>query len=506
MGKKRTRRKVNPRDVDDQDPDDDDNQDDDDGEQREAEVLVPRRLAPDKDEDGKQVYFRNQDTGDIQAVDRENYLRLQSFINQQPDRGRYSIAVYRKNNAPGMERKSYLKPIDLPQGLLDEEIRINFGGGEYYWQLMKDGAYASRADLPADMTDAIKMSGSVTIDGDPINKPMVPTTTAIVNGGNEVVVDLLRDQIKELQKNSGGSSSAMVQLMTVMMAGMQQQQQQSNNIAQQQTQFMMQMMTLHDKKSAEVSSGKEALYKEIIELMKTMGGGGGGEPDSFGTALLKAAPGILDKLGMLPGLANVSPRKTVQLPAPVPVVPRMPVRPNPSMTPAPAPSAPIPVVAVPVDDPNAFATEDEPYLMEVVSTVWDGFKSQATLDQTCEKVANLGTEIQFDKLLTQENDWVSRITATAWAAFQPGEAIPDGLLAYARAVHVELCREEPVLPEGRAAMPAEPAALPTAAPVVPNQAPAVPNPAPVVPPAPPVQSTPDAPNRPSADPSPRPLP
>ena len=443
------------------------------------EASQPDRLAPRKDEDARQVYLQAGDQ-DVQTFSKENYSRLAGFINQMPNRSSFGIFVYRLEKVPGEgQKRRYLGHIELPGGLLEHNLKEQFGGGEFFWQLAKDGMYAARTDLPADMND-VKLSGSCTVAGAARDLDAKPPAVAVPNESQSAVMDVLKDQIKGMQKESSGSAQAMVQLMTVLMAGMQQQQNMAQQLASQQTTFMMNLMALQDKKTESMMAGKETLYKEIIDLMKNFAGGNSGEPEGFGAMLLKAAPGILDKLSLLPGLSNVSPRKNPE------TLPARPMSPPPRPAAPAVPAAPAPVQAVPVPIPgSAFTQDDEPYLTQMVAAVWEGFKASAPIEATSEIVANLGTEEQFDKLLEQSNDWVSAVTQAAWASFKPAEAVPDGLLAYARAVHVELCSEVPAIPEAR---PAVFTVLPAVAPAVAPAAPAPAPPAAPGPSAPPIQS------------------
>jgi len=428
-------------------------------------------LIPEKAETERRVYMRGP-TGETESFDRENYNKLSNFLHDMPDRSNYSIMVWRVP-LKGSGGREYVGMMPLPDKVLDEAIREEHGGGRYFWQLAYDGRFVRPDQLPPDLAAKdLKMAGYVTIAGNPKVKEEegdgrgsaeiddlrqhVEKTQQIASAQQDAMMGLLKEQLEDQKKRADSSGQSMIQLFTVLMAGMQQQQQTANQLAQQQTTFMMNMMQLQDKKSEEMHGGRENLLREIIELMKA-----GMNPDApqkpFGQVLLESLPSVLDKLQTVPALQNISPRKQAQMvPAaqPVRALPAAPVA-----APVAAPEAP-PVPA------HRFVAEDNPYLTEVVKTVWDHYGNGRTPDDCANAVAKLGTDEQFDKLMETDNDFASVLVSGAWSAYKGGEP-PSELLGYARAVHLELQREEeppevkaesaPAAPELPAVPPAPPA-------------------------------------------------
>ena len=429
-------------------------------------------------QDGEQL-FEVEPAPGVNVYNLEAYHQLRNFFNALPNRHEYSLAIYTvdPDEQDVAHNRKWVKRIPLPDGILPEALSKRWGGGRYLWQLCYKNHMASRDDLPMRLK-AMPLTGDVTVAGPstilPARQAEAPAELIErIEGirqeaaqGNNAMMDLLKEQLREARKDQSGGAQSMVSLMTVLLTGMQSQAQAAQAVASQQANFLLTMMEKNEARHREASADREKSLQWAVDLaLKLSGQGGSGEPPTWWGAIIGNLDKFKDVLHELrPAFTQPSAERQAPAPLPVQARPALPAPPRPTVSAPPRSPAPAPP---PVQaNFEGFTEADSGYVEDLCRAVWSGHKMGVPAANTAEVIAKLGTEDQFERLMNVQpgklRDFIDRLYRQL--SDQPAD---PALLDYVAAVHAELNAEVEGEPE--------PAPVPAPAPA--------PAPAPPAPPA-----------------------
>jgi len=408
-------------------------------EAEELPPVIPAVAPPETAEDDLQRYERRLDPG-VQVIDKASYSSLLGFVTDRPDREKWKLAIFRCADIGVRDRSrfAYVTRIPIPQGILDEYVKENFGGGAYRWQLCLTNRFAGRADLPQSMQD-IPMEGYLDIDApvkgsdsDAVANHAASVTE--INSANDrilqLTMDTMKEQMEKVRGDSKANTDALVQMSNVMLGGMQSQMTLMQTVAGQQNTFLMGLL---DRQRDEVKGRmdeKSGMYDKMLELvMKFSGKGDEGAAGAESTlqTVVKSFPAVIEMLGKNPMFsAPPSGSPVAQTPAlPTPVA-AQPVQPS-------APAAP---AEKGLDEMWAI------YLTKIVTQCYSLFQSSVPPHAAASVVASLGSDADYERFYAMSEAEVLKLVDDAYRQYVKPEGMPAELTAWVKSLHAVLHEDE----------------------------------------------------------------